>query len=253
VGFVNFQVAEVRFRQVLTRLLFVKEGVVSKIVNYISPEHPLNAMRSFYSNKMRERMFGFFMERMQPTSSTLILDLGVTPDEKWPESNYFEKLYPFKQNIVAAGIEDASYLEKIYSGVRFAKITPGRLPFEDNQFDIVFCSAVLEHVGDSTAQRQFVAETLRVAKRFFFTTPNRKFPVEFHTFLPFVHWLPQATHQSVLRLVGMDFWAKTENLNLLTEQTFRELFPENATVEIDSFRLFGWPSNIIAYGESHKQ
>jgi len=168
-----------------------------------------------------------------------------------PESNFFEKLYPFKESIVAAGIDDASYLEKVYPGIRFARISPGELPFEDDQFDIVFCSAVLEHVGSREAQRQFIAETLRVAKRFFFTTPNRYFPVEFHTFLPFIHWLPQAKHQAVLRSLGMDFWASTENLNLLTHRTLRGLFPEYASVEIDNFKLFGWPSNIIAYGDKH--
>lgn len=226
---------------------------MSNIVNYVSPGHPLNVVRSHYANKARERMFSFFMERMKPTSTSLVLDLGVTADEALPESNFFEKLYPFKESITAAGIDDARYLEEVYPGLRFVRISPGVLPFEDNQFDIVFCSAVLEHVGSREAQRQFIAETMRVAKRFFFTTPNRYFPVEFHTFLPFVHWLPQAMHQSVLRLAGMDFWAKTENLNLLTHQTLRELFPEDAIVEIDNFRLFGWPSNIIAYGESHKK
>jgi SAM-dependent methyltransferase len=198
-------------------------------------------------------MFSFFMDRMKPTSATLILDLGVKAEDELPETNFFEKRYPFKENIVAAGIDDASHLETIYPGVHFVRIAPGPLPFEDNHFDIVFCSAVLEHVGDREEQRKFIAETLRVAKRFFFTTPNRKFPVEFHTFLPFVHWLPQAMHQSILRLLGMDFWAKTENLNLFTHQSLRELFPENAIVEMDNFKLFGWPSNIIAYGESYKK
>lgn len=224
---------------------------MTSIVNYISPKHPLNAVRSHYANKARERMFRFFMERMKPTSATLVLDLGVTADESLPESNFFEKLYPFKEGIVAAGIDDAGYLEKVYPGLRFARITPGPLPFDDNQFDIVFCSAVLEHVGSREAQRQFIAETLRVSKCFFFTTPNRFFPIEFHTFLPLIHWLPQAKHQALLRLLGMDFWANTENLNLLTYTSLRELFPKEASVEIESFRLFGWPSNIIAYGENH--
>ena len=222
---------------------------MKSIVNYISPGHPLNAIRSHYANKTRERMFRFFMEKMKPTSSTLILDLGVTADESLPESNFFEKFYPFKEMVTAAGIDDASYLENVYPGMRFARISPGVLPFKDNQFDIVFCSAVLEHVGSREAQRQFITETLRVSKHFFFTTPNRYFPIEFHTFLPLIHWLPQAMHQSILRLVGMDFWAKTENLNLLTHRTLREIFPEYSSVEIDSFMLFGWPSNIIAYGE----
>lgn len=196
-------------------------------------------------------MFHFFMEIMRPTSSVLVLDLGVTADESLSESNFFEKLYPFKECIVAAGLDDASYLENLYPGIRFVRISPGQLPFEDHHFDIVFCSAVLEHVGSREAQRQFIAETLRVGKRFFFTTPNRYFPVEFHTFLPLIHWLPQTMHQAVLRSLGMTFWASTDNLNLLSHRTLRKLFPKCASIEIHNFKLFGWPSNIIAYGETH--
>ena len=36
------------------------------------------------------------------------------------------------------------------------------------------------------------AEALRVGRRVFLTTPNRWFPIEVHTRLPLVHWLPEA-------------------------------------------------------------
>ena len=38
---------------------------------------------------------------------------------------------------------------------------------------------------------QLIAECSRVAKRMvFLTTPNRWFPIEVHTALPLIHWLP---------------------------------------------------------------
>ena len=64
------------------------------------------------------------------------------------------------------------------------------MPFADGEFDIVFSNAVIEHVGGREQQRRFVEESLRVARRAFVTTPNRWFPVEVHTRLPLVHWLP---------------------------------------------------------------
>lgn len=194
-------------------------------------------------------MFDLFMHVMQPTSMTSILDLGVTPDRSLPESNYFEKFYPYKNKITAVSIEDASFLEEEYPGLRFVHIKPGDLPFEDDEFDIIFCSAVLEHVGTSEAQRFFVRESLRVAKQFFITTPNRFFPIEFHTFLPFVHWLPQGVHQSVLRSLGLHFWAKTENLNLVTPRVFRTLFPPCTSLHFMKYRLFGFSSNLIIFGK----
>lgn len=193
-------------------------------------------------------MFDLFMTAMQPTASSSVLDLGVTPDRSLPESNFFERLYPYPQSLTAASIEDASFLEQLYPGLRFVRIAPGPLPFADNQFDIVFCSAVIEHVGEREAQRSFVREILRVGRRFFLTTPNRQFPVEFHTLLPFLHWLPQPAHQATLRRLKLEFWAKTENLNLLTPRALASLFPSSVSPALFNYRLFGWPSNIVAYG-----
>ena len=74
------------------------------------------------------------------------------------------------------------------------------LPFADRSFDIVFSNAVIEHVGDIERQRLFVAEALRVGRRVFLTTPNRWFPIEVHTRLPFVHWLPERAADRVYDL-----------------------------------------------------
>ena len=189
------------------------------------------------------------MDTMQPDEKTTILDVGVTPDRTLPESNFFEKLYPYKQQLTATSIEDASFLEQEYPGLTFVHTPDGKLPFEDQAFDIVFCSAVLEHVGNRQEQARFVRELLRVAKRFFLTTPNRGFPVEFHTFLPFIHWLPQPAHQAILRLLGLTFWAETKNLNLLTPTDLRELFPQNTDLRLQKHYLLGLPSNLIAWGE----
>jgi SAM-dependent methyltransferase len=194
-------------------------------------------------------MFDLFMNVMQPARSSRILDLGVTPDSSLPESNFFEKFYPYKNGVTAASIEDASFLEKVFPGLSFVRIQPGPLPFADDEFDILFCSAVIEHVGDRESQRNFVRESLRVSRRFFFTTPNRQFPMEFHTVLPCFHWLPQPLHQSVLRGIGLDFWARTENLNLLTPQALLDLLPPCDELHLFNYRLFGLPSNIVVYGK----
>ena len=67
--------------------------------------------------------------------------------------------------------------------------------FAENQFDIAHASAVIEHVGSRKCQVEFLRELWRVARQgIFVTTPNRWFPVEFHTTLPLVYSLPH--HQS---------------------------------------------------------
>ena len=221
------------------------------MIDYFSLGHPLSGLRSHYALKARRRMFDIFVEVFQPTAQTRVLDLGVTPDDSLPESNFFEQLYPYPNRLTVASIEDASSLEVRFPGVRYVKINGKSLPFAEGEFDIVFCSAVLEHVGNRENQRAFITEALRVGKGFFFTTPHRFFPLEFHTLIPIIHWLPQRWHQAILRALGQTFWAQTENLNLLTSSELVALFPACDVLNVRLIRLFGWPSNILVYGRRH--
>ena len=218
-------------------------------IDYFSLGHPLVGLRSHYAIKARRKMFDLFMSTMRVTPDSKILDLGVTPDRSLKESNFFEHAYPHKTKLTAASIEDACWLEQAFPGIKFVQIQPGRLPFADNQFDIVYSSAVIEHVGDRQAQEFFVSELLRVSRRFFVATPNRQYPLEFHTFLPLIHWLPRAAHQSILRVLGLKFWARTENLNLLSPTSFVRLFPRCRSLHLYKHRLLGLPSNLVVYGE----
>ena len=195
-------------------------------------------------------MFGLFMEEMQPRAEDTILDVGVTPDTSLPDSNFFEKLYPYPQNLTLSSIEDASNLTKEFPGTQFVRTEGFALPFRNKSFDIVFCSAVLEHVGERELQEKFVGELLRVANKVFITTPNRGFPIEVHTFIPFIHWLPQAFHQKLLRMIGLKFWAQTQNLNLLSVKSLLCLFPHTQKLVLKKNRLLGIASNLIIYGES---
>jgi len=86
----------------------------------------------------------------------------------------------------------------------------------------VFSNAVIEHVGDIERQRLFVSEALRVGRRVFVTTPNRWFPLEVHTRLPFVHWLPKSGSDRAYEIAGKS-WAR-EN-HLLGSRDLRQLFP----------------------------
>jgi 2-polyprenyl-3-methyl-5-hydroxy-6-metoxy-1,4-benzoquinol methylase len=97
-----------------------------------------------------------------------------------------------------------------------------KLPFADGAFDVAYSNAVIEHVGGEERQRAFVHEAVRVGRRVFLTTPNRRFPVDVHTRLPFVHWLPETASGHVYDLVGKG-WAK-EN-RLLSAAELLSLFP----------------------------
>ena len=87
---------------------------------------------------------------------------------------------------------------------------------KDNSFDISFCSATIEHVGNYKNQKKLISELYRVSRKFvFLTTPNRSFPVDFHTKLPLLHLLPKKIHRKILKFFKLNYFASEKNLNLL--------------------------------------
>jgi SAM-dependent methyltransferase len=230
----------------LTIKLTVKPTEKPAPIDYFSLDHPLRGLASKVALGARKKMYAFFTDKLTPDQQSLIVDVGVTPDQSLIDSNFFEALYPHPEMITATSIEDASFMEQVYPGLKFVRTGAGKLPFEDKSFDIAVSFAVLEHVGDTDNQRSFIRELLRISKKAFITTPDRSFPVEVHTFLPFIHWLPQPTHQSILQMLGLKFWSKTENLNLLNRKTLLELFPDNAKVDVYHHKLLGFSSNLMA-------
>lgn len=136
------------------------------------------------------------------------------------------------------------------------------LPFPDFSFDIVYCSSVIEHVtvpksevwnirSESVfremafaAQLQFATEIGRVGRHFFVQTPNRKFFVESHTWLPFVGWLPRSLMLEVIRFSNY-FWIKKTkpDFNLLDHNSLSQLFPGS---KIYYELLMGLKKSLIA-------
>ncbi|MCM1230984.1 MAG: methyltransferase domain-containing protein [Ruminococcus flavefaciens] len=190
-------------------------------------------------------MYEKFQKYMDPKEKDEVLDLGVTPDIKLADSNFFEKKYPYKSKLTIASIEDCQFLADEYGLKGFVRNKPKeRLPFDDKQFDILFCSAVLEHVGTRDDQKFFLEECLRISDKIFLTTPNRYFLLEMHTFLPFVHWLPWNVFQKIVRKLKDPFWADINNLNLVSRKDIEKMFGKNKFA-IRYIRTLGWKSNLI--------
>jgi ubiquinone/menaquinone biosynthesis C-methylase UbiE len=198
--------------------------------------------------RARRRMYERFLQNTAIEPSETLLDVGVTSDQSYESSNYVEVWYPYKDKITAVGMDDASFLEERYPGLRYCRADGRNLPFGPSSFDVVHSSAVLEHVGSSENQKQFIAELVRVAKRaVFLTTPNRWFPVEFHSVLPLVHWLPKPWFRSLLSRTSYRFFALEENLNLLDRREILQLCSglDGCRISVESQRLLGMPSNLL--------
>ena len=146
------------------------------------------------SLRSRERKLRLFLELFQPGPETTVVDVGVTdaPFGDGSSDNFFEALYPWPERITGVGPHRARPLR-------------GRVPDGDGRARRRARAAVrrrrvrprLLERGDRARRRRArrasgssSRELCRVAGSVFVTTPNRCFPLDPHSLLPFVHWLP---------------------------------------------------------------
>jgi SAM-dependent methyltransferase len=78
----------------------------------------------------------------------------------------------------------------------------GKLPFPDGFFDVVTMFSVLEHLDDSVLNGLF-SEFRRVSRGVIYgLVPNRLMPVDDHTGLRFVPWMPRRMASRYVRMRG---------------------------------------------------
>jgi hypothetical protein len=197
----------------------------------------------------RRRVYELFLRSMQPSTSERILDIGAT-DDTGVESNMLEQLYSHRKNITCVSLTDGKAILTAYPGVQHVQIALGQsLPFERNAFDIVHCNAVLEHVGSRKRQKEFIAEMCRVAPRRFLAVPNRRFPIEHHTGLPLIHYLPPAQFRKILRGGRYDIWSREENLNYISAAEILAMWPAGKmpAIAYSGVGIGPWKSNLVVY------
>lgn len=214
---------------------------------------------AWYSARARERRARIFRARLRPDASDRILDLGSG------DGAHIASIVPFRENVVLADISSESLDRgRTRYGFDTVRLEEGdRLPFADGEFDVVFCSSVIEHVTvpkteleryragrafrevARASQRGFADEIRRVGKRYFVQTPYRYFPIESHTWLPFpVGILPRPAQIATIHVLNR-FWPKKTSPDwyLLTRREMRELFPD---AEIVAERSCGLVKSLIA-------
>jgi hypothetical protein len=197
---------------------------------------------------VRQQQLDILFSELSPTSKTTVLDVGTTTDVILPDSNFFEQRYPYPKKILAVSVEDCTSLFKNkFPNIEFRQIEANKkLPFKNNEFDIVTSWATIEHVGDRKKQAFFLSELFRVGKNVFVTTPNKLCPYEPHSALWFVHWLPHSWFSNICKLLGKDFWADINNLLPLSFSDIKSMIPKGETAIIQSFKMFKLlPSHLI--------
>jgi SAM-dependent methyltransferase len=228
-------------------------------------EKAMSAVEAFVQTarrEAREKRAKVFRETFSVGPSTRILDLGSEDGAAIAAVLAGTGAQP--SNIYIADIN----AERVQQGHRRYGFSPiaipaaGTLPFEDGYFDIVYCSSVIEHVtlpkdqiwleqSDEeferrarTSQRQFANEIRRLGRGYYVQTPDRWFPIESHTWLPLVGYMPRTWQKRVIEKTNR-YWVKKTNPDwcLLSAKEMQEFFPD-ATIRHE--RFMGLSKSIMA-------
>ena len=83
-----------------------------------------------------------------------------------------------------------------------------------------------------------VSNLIKLSKKIFvFTTPNKYYPLEFHTKLPLIHQLPKKIHRTILNFLGLSFFVDVKNLNLQGENDIKKIFKMLNFSDFDIFTV----------------
>jgi len=195
----------------------------------------------------QDGIFRTFCKAFPPRPTAKVLDIGVA-NETNPHANFFERRYPYEPMVTCAGLSDGGNFRVAFPQIAYVQIAAhDGLPFADREFDVVFCNAVLEHVGGREQRRRFVSEALRVGRDIFIAVPNRWFPVEHHSGLPLLHFMP-ALYRRALKTTRLSYWSEQEHLDFLSARSLRRELAEwsGARVTHCGIRLGMFSSNVAA-------
>jgi hypothetical protein len=216
------------------------------------------------SKTWKRKRFITFVECISPAPGSFVIDLGGSRGAFF--KNNADLVSEYELNAVIADIDTNALREAEQSGFETIHISErGFMDFEDNEFDVVFCNSVIEHVtirkadiwgavDDSFAsesykvQKDFASSIERISRKFFVQTPHVSFPVESHTWLPSFYIYTDNRGLNVRRMKKTNAWwikKSTPDFHLLSERQMRELFPSATEITIGKF--LGFPKEVIAY------
>jgi hypothetical protein len=202
--------------------------------------------------KKRKEMLSIINQFYEKDELYDALDIGTTNDMEYYHSNYLIKnLKNIKtyRSISNQNI-DSNFFTKTLNKSILEKFSIDEI--NNYSSDLVLSNATIEHVGNSANQLQMISNIITLTKKkFILITPNRYHPIDFHTQIPFIHWLPKKIHRKILSLIGLKFYSLEENLNLLSTTdliNFLNNF-DNIEYKIQYINFLGFKSNCIILGK----
>ena len=181
-----------------------------------------------------------------------VVDIGTTNDQENPSSNIIIKnLQNFQvYKSISDQRIDKGFFTKCLNKSIVEEFT--QIELDEYSSDLVISNATIEHVGNYQNQKKMINNIIKLSKKYFIViTPNRFHPVEPHSKLPFLHWLPKTVHRKLLSFLGHSILSKEENLNLLSKKDIHQIMSsfQNISYEIKYINFLFLKSNFIIIGK----
>ena len=176
-----------------------------------------------------------------------VLDIGTTNDTKNKSSNFIVKNLKNIKNFNS--ISDQLITSSFFKKNLQKSITENFSEYEIENFksDLVISNATIEHVGNYDNQKTMFDNMIKLCKKMIIiSTPYRYHPLEFHTKIPLIHWLPKNIHRKILKKLNLVFYSKEENLNLLSKSDLSSFIKnEEIKSEFRYIKFLFLRSNLI--------
>jgi len=202
-------------------------------------------------HKKRLEIISIIKGELENKSFIDILDIGTTQDNSKSSNLIIKNLKNFQKY---KSISNQKIKSNFFSKFLKKYITQELSSNEIEEFssDVVISNATIEHVGSYLEQLKMIENIIKLTKKIFIiVTPNRMHPIEFHSKIPFLHWLPKKLHRKILSIFGLKYLSREENLNLLKSSDLINMMKnfENVKYDIKYLRFLLFKSNLILIGK----
>lgn len=184
-----------------------------------------------FENLIKQKMIS------QPGLSLSLLDVGGTEE-------YWHQVGSVSEEVLKITLLNLEPSPTRTSSRKWLACDARRLCFNDCEFDVVFSNSVIEHIDD---HKRVADEIRRVGKAYWVQTPNYYFPIEPHTFIPFLQFFPPKARPYLVQ-----YFAPKErrglkreilDIQMLKRRELEALFPE---AQIWEEKMFGLTKSFVA-------
>ena len=200
-------------------------------------------------NKKRVEMISLVKKYIKISKIKDLLDIGTTEDSSAGSSNIFCKM--LNKIKIHKSISNQKITNKRFKSTIKKSITSkfSKEIIDTFKSDLVLSSATIEHVGSLKNQITKVSNMISLSREYVvISTPNRFYPIELHTKIPLLHWLPKTFFRKVLLLLNMKYFADEKNMNLLSKSDLKKIlniFSQKIDYKIHNIYFLGFVSNFL--------